>query len=66
MEVMGQDTQKLYGTIHYGNPHAESQGTYILPGDDSFSSDFHTFSCEWLPGEIRWYVDGTLYHSEQD
>ncbi len=66
MEVMGQDTQKLYGTIHYGNPHAESQGTYVLSGADSFSSDFHTFSCEWLPGEIRWYVDGNLYHSEQD
>lgn len=24
MEVMGQQTNKLYGTIHYGEPHAES------------------------------------------
>ena len=66
MEVMGQDTQKLYGTIHYGNPHAESQGTYVLSGADSFSSDFHTFSCEWLPGEIRWYVDDKLYSTQKD
>ena len=27
MEVMGQETNKAYGTIHYGNPHSESQGT---------------------------------------
>lgn len=66
MEVMGQDTQKVYGTIHYGNPHSESQGTYLLNGDDSFSNDFHTFQCEWEPGVIKWYVDGVLYHEESD
>jgi len=66
MEVMGQDTQKLYGTIHFGNPHSESQGTYTLSGSDSFSNEYHTFSTEWLPGEIRWYVDGQLYHKESD
>lgn len=65
MEVMGQEPEKLYGTIHYGNPHSESQGTYVLD-DSSFADDFHTFSCEWEPGKIRWYVDGKLYHEESD
>ena len=27
-EVMGQATNTLYGTIHFGHPHSESQGTY--------------------------------------
>lgn len=27
MEVMGQETNKAYGTIHYGEPHDQSQGT---------------------------------------
>ena len=26
MEVMGQETNKAYGTIHYGEPHDQSQG----------------------------------------
>lgn len=67
MEVMGQDTDKLYGTIHYGNPHAESQGTYTNTVEgNSFSDDFHTFNCEWEPGSIKWYVDGVLYHEEHN
>ena len=67
MEVMGQDTNKLYGTIHYGNPHAESQGTYtIKDGEKSFSDDFHTFTCDWEPGKITWYVDGKKYHEESN
>ncbi len=67
MEVMGQDTSKAYGTIHFGNPHSESQGTYITGEDEKdFSEDFHTFSCEWEPGVIRWYVDGILFHEESD
>ena len=67
MEVMGQETNKAYGTIHYGNPHAESQGTYYTSDDEAdFSDDFHTFTCDWEPGVIKWYVDGKLYHEESD
>lgn len=67
MEVMGQDTNKLYGTIHYGNPHAESQGTYTIEdGKESFSDGFHTFTCDWEPGKITWYVDGIKYHEESN
>ena len=65
MEVMGQETDKVYGTIHFGNPHSESQGTKTLT-DTSFSAGFHTFGCEWLPGCIRWYVDGELFHEESN
>ncbi len=63
MEVMGQDPSKVYGTIHYGNPHAESQGTCVTQGAD-FAEDFHIFTCEWEPGKITWYVDGIKYHEE--
>ncbi len=65
MEVMGQSTDTLHGTIHYGNPHNQSQGTYKSTGS-SFSDDFHTFAVEWEPGKISWYVDGQLYHTESD
>lgn len=52
-------------SIHYGEPHAESQGTKILAAGD-FADEYHTFACEWEPGAIRWYVDGILYHEEND
>lgn len=65
MEVMGQDTRTAYGTIHYGNPHSQSQGTYTLENGD-FSSEYHTYSCEWEPGKMKWYIDGHLYHEEND
>lgn len=65
MEVMGQDTTTSHGTIHYGNPHAQSQGTYVLE-EGNFSDEYHTFAVEWEPGRIRWYVDGELFHEEND
>lgn len=66
MEVLGNDVETAYGTIHYGNPHKESQGKYELKGSSGFSDEFHTFACEWEPGKIKWYVDGNLFHEESD
>jgi len=65
MEVHGSNTKKTYGTIHYGNPHKESQGTYSL-NNGSFSEQYHTYTCEWEPGKITWYVDGYKFHEEND
>ena len=65
MEVMGQETDKVYGTIHYGSPHAEKQGTYTLE-NGNFADEYHTFSCDWQPGKITWYVDGIKYHETSD
>lgn len=61
MEILGQDTRTNYGTLHYGLPHEENQGAFTLPEGD-FAEEFHTFSLEWLPGSIRWYVDGRRFH----
>ncbi len=59
MEVMGQEVDKSYHTIHFGNPDpAEDQGTLKLPeGADSFADEFHLFTVDWEPGKITWYVD---------
>ena len=64
-EVLGHATKKTFGTVHYGNPHNESQGTYTLK-DGDFSEEFHIFSVEWNPGNIKWFVDGNLMHEESD
>ena len=65
MEVMGQETDKVYGSLHYGNPKSDSQGTKKLT-DGDFSEEYHVFAVEWEPGSMKWYVDGMLYHEEHD
>jgi len=60
MESLGNDTTISYSTIHYGEPHAEQQGTITKEGDESFSAQFHEYSVEWEPGEMRFYTDGEL------
>ena len=65
MEVLGNDTSTAYGTIHYGEPHSEQQKDYKLIETD-FAKEFHEFSIEWEPGEIRWYIDGHLYLTVND
>lgn len=65
MEVMGQSTDTLHGTLHFGEPHTQKQGTYILE-DGNFADEFHVFACEWEPGEMRFYVDNELYFTEHE
>lgn len=65
MEVLGDDTNRCFGTIHYGEPHTQRQGTYSLPKGD-YSKEFHVFAVEWEPGEIRWYVDDVLYYTANE
>ena len=65
MEVMGQTTDTLHGTLHFGEPHAQKQGTYVLE-EGNFADEFHVFACEWEPGEMRFYVDNELYFTEHE
>lgn len=65
MEVLGSQTNIAYSTIHYGEPHGQQQGMLKLD-NDSFSRDFHEYSVEWEPGEMRFYIDGTLILTAND
>lgn len=68
-EFLGNDTTKFLANIYY-NPGIESidnnygnRGTPIIIelGFDA-SLDFHKYSIEWNPHEVRWYVDNELVH----
>ena len=65
MEVLGKETNKVYGTLHYGNPHTESQGSTTLTEGD-FAEEYHVYAVEWEPGSFKWYVDGMLYYEAHD
>ena len=64
MEYLGHDTNTTYATCHYGFAPGNqgSSGTnYNINGN--FNTAFHTFSIEWQPNLIEWFVDGQLIHS---
>ncbi len=65
MEVLGNNVKTAYGTLHFGEPHGEIQGTWNLT-DSTYADSFHEYSVEWEPGEIRWYIDGNLYNTAND
>ncbi|MEK4850046.1 carbohydrate binding domain-containing protein [Paenibacillus sp. FSL H7-0756] len=68
MEGWGSRPNVVAGTIHYGSQWPDnvySGKEYVLPGGSTIE-EFHTYSIEWEPGEIRWYVDGVLFSTKND
>ncbi|MCQ2522032.1 MAG: family 16 glycosylhydrolase [Lachnospiraceae bacterium] len=65
MEVLGDQTNIAYCTLHYGEPHGEQQDFVNLSSND-FADTFHEYSVEWEPGEIRWYIDDKLVLTAND
>lgn len=64
MEWLGNNANRVYGTLHYGNiggPSANNGNSYFLPAGTT--NDFHVYAVEWDPNQIRWYIDGILYHT---
>lgn len=66
MEVLGNQTNTNYGTVHFGEPHNQHQGTYTLEDGGDFSKEYHVFAVEWEPGVMKWYVDGNQYYETSD
>jgi beta-glucanase (GH16 family) len=57
VELIGDNPNKVYMTNHFGlYPKNRLEGGHYTGPD--FSKDFHTFTLEWEPEELRWYIDG--------
>jgi beta-glucanase (GH16 family) len=65
LEQLGHEPNRVYGTLHFGNPHG-SKGANVALRQGSLVDDWHEYALEWMPGEIRWFVDGELYQVRND
>lgn len=68
MELLGQESNRVYGTLHYGGSYpnnSHSGSSFRLPSG-SFATDYHLFTIEWEENEFRWYVDGILYLTQNE
>ncbi|MGH3714094.1 MAG: lectin [Micromonosporaceae bacterium] len=63
MENIGREPSTVHGTLHgpgYSGG-AGLTGSYTLPGGQAFADAFHTFTVDWAPDSVTWYVDGVQY-----
>jgi beta-glucanase (GH16 family) len=66
LEARGQEPTKVLGTLHFGSrwpANAEASKEYILPNGGTIA-DFHVYTMEWEPGEMRWSVDGRVFATQ--
>ncbi|PRY00494.1 glycoside hydrolase family 16 protein [Allonocardiopsis opalescens] len=65
MENIGREPSTVHGTLHGPGYSGGSgvTGSYTLPGGRVFADGFHTFTVDWTPTSISWYVDGTLFQT---
>ena len=68
MEAKGRIPGVTSGTLHYGGawPNNKYTGSSQTFPQGQSIAQFHTYSIEWEPGEIRWYVDGELFQTQNN
>ncbi|ESU31068.1 hypothetical protein G3A_18585 [Bacillus sp. 17376] len=66
MESWGSRPHTVAGTIHYGEgwPNNKYTGKEFELPENRGIDKWHTYALEWEPGELRWYVDGELYQTQ--
>lgn len=68
LEYLGNDTDRAFGTLHYGGSFPDNvytSNSYVLPSGDFYDS-FHIFALEWDECEMRWYIDGAHYQTQRN
>jgi beta-glucanase (GH16 family) len=58
-ELKGQDPFTDYMTVRFGSEPDQDQFLQCVYSGPGYTQGFHTFSLNWSPGQLSWYVDGT-------
>jgi beta-glucanase (GH16 family) len=56
-ELLGHLPRRDFMTFHWGTRRAQQQDQSKFDGPD-FTAGYHLFTVEWMPGQIRWLIDG--------
>ncbi len=63
-ELHGDDTHTIFMSLHWkgqDGSHQHKTVSYTSPAD--LSAGYHTYSLEWTPDKLTWYLDGTAVYS---
>ena len=61
VEILGQEPDRMYSTVHFTN--SENSLESIQGESNNFgdlSADYHVYTVEWTPEQIRFLLDGTM------
>lgn len=61
MEYVGKTPTTVYGTLHGPDYNGITGIGAFHEMPNNLSTQFHTYTVEWEPNVIRWYVDGQLF-----
>lgn len=63
VEAKGRLENQIVGTIHHGGawPNNVNTGKWITMDEGDTIDQYHIYTVEWDPDEMRWYLDGELY-----
>lgn len=62
MEYVGYEPDRVHGTVHtdsYNHKKGTQQGFSTVI--NNVADEFHIYTIEWLPDQIRFYIDGQYY-----
>jgi beta-glucanase (GH16 family) len=62
MEYVSRLPNEIFGTIHGPGYSGGASFGGIWDFGEPVYNNYHTFTVEWEPDLIRWYVDGIMYH----
>ena len=60
MELLGHQPTIAYGTNHWPSAGGPQNQNSPFPGPN-FTTTYNTFSCEWWPGRIEFFINGQRY-----
>jgi beta-glucanase (GH16 family) len=63
MEFVGRLPNEIFGTVHGPGYSGGSSYGNIYTFNEPVYNAYHTFTVDWQPDLIKWYVDGILYHT---
>jgi beta-glucanase (GH16 family) len=66
MENIGREPSVVHGSMHGPGASAGRAMTaiYTLPNGAKLSDEYHSFTVEWEPNMVQFYVDGRLYSTK--
>jgi beta-glucanase (GH16 family) len=58
MEMLGDKPQEIWVVYHWVDSQGNKRKLFSSSIGPDYSAAFHTYSMEWFPEQIRWYIDG--------
>lgn len=58
MEMLGHQPNEIWMVSHWLGEKGKLKSDFSSFTSEDFSKDFHTFSVEWSPDSIKWFIDG--------